>query len=120
MVLSTSDRVKSIAANIERRHVDRGPEMTRRLQQLKFAERRVLLIVRALTALYFTVAPFVTACLVALFGEVLFVSRQEILRQVALIVILCAGVTVVAVLVTGSGLLIWETRMALRLLTDET
>jgi hypothetical protein len=98
MLLSTSnrfglaiDRVKAIVSDIENRHSDPGRQVDERLKHLKWAERRVLFLVRALTCLYLTVGSFVTASFVSLLGAVLFVAHQEMLRQLALIVSLCAG-----------------------------
>jgi hypothetical protein len=80
----------------------------------------VLLLVRALTAYYLSVGAFAATSLVSLLGAVFFVARQELLREVALGVALGAGVVGVSGLVCGAGLLVWETRMALRILAEET
>ena len=64
--------------------------------------------------------PFAAASFVSLLGAVFSVARLEVLREVALGTAICAGVTGVGGLVYGSGLLVWETRMALRILSEET
>jgi len=87
---------------------------------LRVAEKRALILVRALTAFFLSVGSFAAASLVSLLGAVFFVSQQEVLRHVALGVAFCAGAAGVGGLVTGSGLLVWETRMALRILHEET
>jgi hypothetical protein len=127
MLLSTSnrfglaiDRVKAIVSELENRHSELGGEATLRLEHLKLAERRVLLLVRALTFLYFTVGSFVTASLVSLLGAAMFAAHQEGLRQVALIASACAGLMGFAGLVSACVILIRESRLALYLLTAET
>ncbi len=127
MLLSTSnrfglaiDRVKAIVSDLENRHSEPGSETTLRLEHLKLAERRVLLLVRALTFLYLTVGSFVTASLVSLLGAALFAAHQEGLRQVALAASACAGVIGFVGLVSGCAILIRESRLALHLLTVET
>jgi hypothetical protein len=127
MVLSTSnrfglaiDRVKAIASDIENRHTEPGPDATVRLEHLKRAETRVLLLVRALTSLYLTVGSFVTASLISLLGAALFAAHEHGLRQVALVASVCAGLMGFAGLVSGCAILIRESRLALHLLTEET
>jgi len=80
----------------------------------------VLLLVRALTAFYLSVGSFSAAALVSLVGAIFYLSHQQSLQTVVLTVALCVGVMGVGGLVTGSSLLVWETRMALRVLRDET
>ena len=87
---------------------------------MKASERRVLLLVRALTAFYLSLGSFAAASLLSLLGAVLYVAGQEALRPVALGLALAAGVLGVGNLVYGSALLVVETRMALRVLSEET
>jgi hypothetical protein len=126
MVLSTSnrfglaiDRVKTIAAEIEVRRKGSGQGLVERTEQLKSAERRVLLLVRTLTTLYLAVGSFVTAGLIALFGALMFIVEQDLLRLVSLVISFLAGLTGVGALVTGCCLLIRESRVAYRLLSAE-
>jgi hypothetical protein len=127
MALSTSnrfaralDRARALSSQVEGRENDPDPDIAPEIRQLWSAERRVLLLVRALTAYYLSVGAFAATSLVSLLGAVFFVARQELLREVALGVALGAGVVGVSGLVCGAGLLVWETRMALRILAEET
>ena len=91
-----------------------------RLVILKLAERRILLIVRALTCFYIAIGSFAAASLISLLGAVFVAAQQDVLRQVTLAISLCAGIIGVAGLTCGSGLLVFETRMALRGMAEET
>jgi hypothetical protein len=115
------DRARSLLAEAERHKGDADPDAAAalRVRQLLTAERRVLLLVRALTAFYISVGCFAAASLVSLFAAVLFIAEQETLRQVTLSIAFLAGIAGVGGLVAGSGVLVLETRMALRILKDE-
>ncbi|MHB0957194.1 MAG: hypothetical protein ACYC0X_14740 [Pirellulaceae bacterium] len=75
---------------------------------------------RALTAFYLSIGAFAAASLVSLLGAVFVVAGQELLREFTLWLAMCAGMAGVGGLVTGSGILIWETQLALRGLAEET
>lgn len=127
MVLGTSnrfarsiDRARALSAQVQGREKEADPETALRVRQLQYAERRVLLLVRALTAFYLSVGSFAASSLVSLLGAVSFVAHLELLRQVSLGVAICAGVIGVGGLVCGSGLLVRETRLGLRILAEET
>lgn len=91
-----------------------------RLKQLHYARRRVLLLVRALTAFYLSLGAFAAASLTSLFGAVLVIMQQGIVREAAMTVAVCCGVLGVGGLVTGSVLLVWETQLTLLMLREET
>lgn len=113
------DRARSLAALAEdRNHADAETRL-RVLRQLGYAERRALLLARALTAFYLSVGSFAAASLGALLGAIFTALGQEVLREVALGVALPAGVLGVGGLVCGSGILVWETRMTLAILHQE-
>src|SRR5205823_5681298 len=112
----TIDRTRALSSQVEGKENDPDPEIALRLRQLRSAERRVLLLVRALTAFYLSVGSFAAASLVSLLGAVFFVAGHEALRQVTQVAALGAGLVGVGSLVCGSGLLVWEPRMALRIL----
>lgn len=114
------DRIRELSAQVEGKENDLDPEIVLRLRQLRYAERRSLFLVRALTAFYLSVGSFAAASLVSLLCAIFFYAHQELLRQVMLAIAFCAGIMGVIGLVTGSGLLVWETRMALRILNEET
>jgi hypothetical protein len=116
----TIDRARALSSQVEGKEEDPDPEIALRIRQLRYAERRALLLVRALTAFYLSVGSFAAASLVSLLGAVFVVAHQERLRQVTLVVALGAGMAGVGGLVAGSALLVGETRMALRILREET
>jgi hypothetical protein len=116
----TIDRVRALSAQIEGKDHDADPEIAMWLRQLQVTQRRILLLVRALTSLYVSVGSFAAASLVSLLGAIFAVAHHELLQHAALLAALCAGLAGVGGLVTGSALVVWETRLALRILRDET
>ena len=114
------DRGRALSSQVEGRENDPNPEISPKLRQLWCEEKRMLLLVRALTAFYLSVGSLSAASLVSLLGAVFFVAHQELLREVSLGVALCTGVVGVGSLVFGAGILVWEMRMALRILAEET
>jgi hypothetical protein len=88
-------------------------------QQMTAVSRRVLLLVRALTAFYLSVGAFATASLVSLLGAVAVVAQQPELRIINFAVALIVGVAGVGGLVTRSAILVWESRLTLRPLREE-
>jgi hypothetical protein len=116
----TIDRARALSAKVQGNESDPDPEIALQIRQLRTAERRALFLVRALTAFYLSVGSFAAASLVSLLGAVFFVAQSEALHVAALTIAMCAGVAGVGGLVTGSGLLVWETRMALGILREET
>lgn len=113
----TMDRARALYAETTReKHPAR---LDHRFKLLKNAESRARLLVRALTAFYLSVGSFSAAALISLFGAVFTVGHQPLLQQAALYLALAAGVVGVSGLVSGTFLLVWETRRALRALLDE-
>src|SRR4051812_10732487 len=126
-VLSTSNRLarsmeraRTISIQIEEHKDGDDDGNAVRLKLLKYAERRTLIIVRALTCFYVAIGSFAAASLISLLGAVFVAAQQDLLREITLIVSLCAGVVGVGGLTIGSGLLVFETRMALRGMAEET
>lgn len=114
------DRARALSKEVgDHPRVD-DPNATFKIRQLRYAERRALLLVRALTAFYVSVGSFGAASLISLVAGALFVVQQDLARQVALWIALGAGVVGVGGLVAGSGLLVFETRMTLYILREET
>jgi hypothetical protein len=126
-VLSTSNRLarsmeraRAISTQIEEHEDDPNSGNEVRLKLLKFAERRTLIIVRALTCFYVAIGSFAAASLISLLGAVFVAAHQDMMQQITLIVSIVAGVIGVGGLSIGSGLLVFETRMALRGMAEET
>lgn len=81
------------------------------LAQLDIAERRVLLVVRALGAFYVAVGSFALATLASLVGASLVLAHLTLAERVAQWVALAAGVSGVSALMVGASLLVFESRM---------
>jgi hypothetical protein len=116
----TIDRARSLASQIEGNQNADDVETRLRLRQLDFAERRAMLLLRALTAFNLSVGSFAGASFTSLLVAIFAVSHLSLLTIIFLTVALCCGIAGVGGLVTGSGLLVWETRQALAILIDET
>lgn len=114
------DRARLLSEEVEGKENDPDPQIVLRLRQLKFAEKRILLLVRALTAFYLSVGSFAAASLISLLGAFFFLAHHEVLHLVTLGGAFCAGAAGVGGLVTGSTLLVWESRLAYRILREET
>ncbi|MCE9606702.1 MAG: DUF2721 domain-containing protein [Planctomycetia bacterium] len=114
------DRARALSKEVGDQPRTDDPAKAFRVRQLRYAERRALLLVRALTAFYVSVGSFGAASLISLVAGALFVVQQDLPRQIALGIALCAGMVGVGGLVVGSGLLVWETRMTLYILREET
>src|ERR1700674_4295699 len=80
----TIDRARALSSQVEGKEHDRDPEIALRMRQLRVAERRALLLVRALTAFYLSVGSFAAASLVSLLGAVFFVAHSEALHNATL------------------------------------
>jgi hypothetical protein len=114
------DRARSLAAMLEGKTNPSDPEIAVRSRQLDVTERRALLLVRALTAFYLSVGAFAAASLSSLLGAIFVTAGQDVLHRIALGAALCSGVVGVSGLLCGSGILVWETRQALAILSVET
>jgi len=114
------DRARTLSRELEAKQDTQDPRTPLLERQLSLTGKRVLLLVRALTAFYLSVGCFAAASLISLLGAVLFIAHQDLLRQVFLAIGLCAGAIGVGGLVCGSGILVYETRTALRTLVEET
>lgn len=114
------DRVRALAKELH----DVGEsnsEITRlRLRQLEAAQRRVLLLVRTLTCFYFSLGGFAAASFTSLLGAVFVISGHGLAREVAMLIAFGCGVGGIGGLVTGSALLIWESRFTLQILREES
>ena len=62
------DRARALSFEVEGKEHDPDPAIALRIRQLHSAERRALLLVRALTAFYLSVGSFAAASLVSLLG----------------------------------------------------
>ena len=114
------DRARHLAAQLDARTDEHDPATRLRVRQLAYAERRVLLLVRALTAFYVSVGAFAAASLTSLLGAIFTIAELESARELAWWLALPVGVVGIGGLVTGAALLVWESRLALAILREET
>jgi hypothetical protein len=114
------DRSRELSNWVDARRGDQGPEVGLRLRQLEVTEHRAALLLRAVTAFYLSLGAFAAACFSSLLGASFGVAGYEVPRHAATSVALAAGVLGVGGLLSGSGLLVWETRRALAVLHMET
>lgn len=114
------DRARALAALVENKRANPDEDLKLYIRQLRTAERRTQLIVRALTCFYLAVGSFSAAALVSLIGAAFFIAQLDTLRTVCMLIALIAGLFGVGGLVTGSTVLIFESRMTLRMLMFES
>jgi hypothetical protein len=114
------DRARSLAAELASQKT--VPEMVKqlRLRQLRSVSRRVLILVRALTAFYLSLGAFAAASFTSLIGAAFVITHLDVPRMVAMMVALVCGVVGIGGLVIGSALLVWESRLTLAILREET
>jgi hypothetical protein len=114
------DRVRSLSAELGSQQAMPDALKQLRLRQLRFASRRVLLVIRALTAFYVSLGAFAAASLTSLVGASLVLAHLDVPRALVMVVAFSCGAVGVGGLVTGSVLLVWESRLALAILREET
>lgn len=94
-------------------------ELQLRVLQLESAESRTLLIVRALTCFYTSVAAFVASTLVSLIGAVQVSIPMEYGVTFSFVLAFLAGALGVFAMISGSVMLIRETRFSFQVLREE-
>jgi hypothetical protein len=114
------DRARALAALVEAKRASPDEDLKLYMKQLKTAERRTQLIVRALTCFYLAVGSFAAAALISLFGAAFFIAHLDTLRTACLVAALVSGLFGVGGLVCGSTILIFESRLTLRMLMYES
>jgi len=112
------DRARSLSAQLDANPP--GLDVELQVRMLRSAEKRSLLLVRALTAFYLSLGSFAAASLVSILGAVFFISHNDVAHRITQLIALFAGVVAVGGLMTGSALLVLETRLTLRVLREET
>jgi hypothetical protein len=115
-----TDRARQISAILENHTNDTDPWRIAYLQILGFAERRIKMLVRAMSCFYTAIGSFASASLVSLFGAVFFVRQWQLCGMAAMVASLVIGVIGVGGLAYGSALLVWETRVTLQSVSTET
>ena len=114
------DRVRALTAHLEH-HTDTESRIAQlELRQLQTAERRVLIIVRAMTAFYLAVGSFAFGTMMALLGAtILAQDLVPIAASWAMSATVAACVVGVAAIMAGSLGLVFESRLTFRILRVE-
>lgn len=125
LIMSTSnrlargvDRAREISKQLEETRDFSGPEPQRRLRELAAAEHRALLLLRSLRSFYVALGAFASAAFVSLLGAVLVPVRMESIVIVLEVFGVAAGMVAVSAMVYGSILLLQETRIAVRVISE--
>jgi hypothetical protein len=125
LVMSTSnrlaravDRARELSKQLEGAETYASPQAERRLQELTAAEQRTLLLLRGLRCFYVALGGFALPALISLLGAVISPIGAGATVQALVIAGVAAGLVAVAALVYGSMLLLRETRIAVRVLTE--
>lgn len=112
------DRARLLASRLGAQTEAMDPEdKALLLRQLAVAQKRVLLIVRSLTAFYTAVGSFAFGTLAYLIGAALLSGAWE--EKILSYVVLAAATLGVLCLVTGAVTLAWESRLSYLILRDE-
>jgi len=114
------DRARLLSSQLEKLQEANDPLAKRRSRQLHYAERRARLLVRALTAFYVSLGGFAGASFTSLLGAVFVITHHDSFRMIAMFAGFLCGVIGVTGLLSGSAILVWETRLTLAILTEET
>ena len=125
LIMSTSnrlargvDRAREISKQLEETKDFSGEEPQRRLRELSAAEQRTLLLLRALRSFYVALGSFASTAFVSLLGAVSEPVRLEKILLILEIAGVVVGMVAVSGVVYGSVLLLQETRIAVRVVTE--
>jgi len=113
------DRARALSAILENETVSRDPLTIMRVHHLNRAERRSLLLLHALRLFYLALGSFAAAALTSLLGATAASTDHHLIFQVTLDAAAVTGFIGVAGLVTGCILLVEETRLAVKSVSEE-
>jgi hypothetical protein len=126
LVLSTSnrlaravDRMRIVSAHLEQSSGGQDSLTTLRLKELDSSERRALMLLSALRCFYASLGSFALSAITSLLGATLANAGSERMSAGLDLIALGAGIVAVTGLVLGSVLLLRETRIAVRLVSEE-
>ncbi|HEX8235059.1 MAG TPA: DUF2721 domain-containing protein [Abditibacteriaceae bacterium] len=127
LIMSTSnrlaratDRARALTAQLENAETlpnSRAPVL---LQELAATSQRALMLLQALRCFYIALGSFATATLLSLIGAVLVPTGQSPMIRALEIIAIIVGVAAVISIVSGSVLLVRETRIAVDSLQQRT
>jgi hypothetical protein len=113
------DRAHSLADTVLRGATFDPNELQLRIRQLSSAQKRTLLIVRALTCFYIAVAAFVASTLISLIGAIQVSTRASWGIPATFAMALVAGAGGVLAMIAGALMLALETRFSFSVLRQE-
>lgn len=113
------DRVRALASQLDHRADTESRIAQLELRQMQSAERRVLIIVRAMTAFYLAVGSFAFGTMLALVGATLVTPDHELTRLWVMRLTIGACLIGVAAIMSGSLSLVFESRITFQLLRVE-
>ena len=114
----TADRARELSREIEGPEVVSDEVAARRSKELATAERRSLLLLRALRSVYVALSGFSTAALASLLGATFVSAGQAVVTMALESVAILAGAIAVASLIYASVLLVREPRLAVAVLQE--
>lgn len=113
------DRVHELSDAVQSSAEMREEELRLRVRQLESSERRVMLIVQALSCFTTAVAGFVASTLVSLIGAILVSSRMAQGVWFSFALAFLAGAVAVVTMMTGAMMLARESRFSFHILREE-
>jgi Protein of unknown function (DUF2721) len=119
------DRARDLARQLETMEASEDPKgkdahdsFERRLQELTATEQRTTMLLRVLQSFYFALAGFASSTLAALLGAVLARFESGPILTLFVLLAVAAGTIGVAALVRGSVILVRETAIAVRVISE--
>lgn len=114
----TIDRARELARQLDEGDPTDRRETDRRLRELAAAEHRALLLIRGLRSFYAALGGFAAAALLSIVGAVLVSMEVGAPVLVFEIVAVVVGGVAVGALVHGSVMLVRETRLVVRIVSE--
>ena len=113
------DRVHELSDLVESSAAMGEAELRLKVRQLESSERRVMLIVQALSCFYTAVAGFVASTLVSLIGAILVSARMEQGVWFCFALAFLVGAIGVTTMIAGAVMLARESRFSFHILREE-
>ena len=110
------DRTRDLASQLEQSSQMEGPQASDCSNELTAAQKRTLMLLRALQAFYVGIGGFASAALLSLLGAVLIPTAPGVVAYGMELFAVAVGALAVGSLVRGTWLLVSETRIAVDLM----
>ncbi|WP_373652394.1 MULTISPECIES: DUF2721 domain-containing protein [unclassified Schlesneria] len=125
LIMSTSnrlarsvDRARELSKQLEETTRYESEDAQRRLREVNAAKRRALLLLHALRSLYLALGAFASSAFVSLLGAVTAPAQLAVLVITMEIAAVIAGMVAVGAMVYGTVLLLRETKIAVRVISE--